>query len=280
MASSSGDLSPTALYTAATWAWGGLSYAHLFASPESKAVFDATNAALAAAGLFRRDATSLRHALLHRHAMLDRLVRASGATQVLELAAGLSRRGAAFSEDGRVRYTELDLPHVVARKRALLERTGEGRAVLARPNLRLVEGDALTAELASLVEPGAPLFVVAEGLFMYLAPDAQRRLFARVRALADVAGEVGFAFDCVPPCEEPAPGAVGRALEAAMKRFTGGRSFERDGRTRADLAADLRDAGFSRVELLEPADVAAAWELPFPEVPTRQLVFHATAEAR
>jgi hypothetical protein len=33
----------SALYTSQVWAWGGLSHAHLFMSPDAKRVFDVTN---------------------------------------------------------------------------------------------------------------------------------------------------------------------------------------------------------------------------------------------
>src|SRR5215472_2264861 len=99
MGKKDGDLSVTALYTSQAWSWGGLSHAHLFANADAKRVFDATNAALAVSRIFRRDFAPLAQMLLHRHAMIDHLLRESGARQVLELAAGLSRRGAAFTED-------------------------------------------------------------------------------------------------------------------------------------------------------------------------------------
>ena len=268
-----GDLSVTALYTSATWAWAGLSGAELLASPESRRVFDSTNGALALARPFQKEPRSLQHALVHRHAMLDHLLRASGARQVVELAAGLSRRGVAFSADPSTRYTEVDLEHVLGHKRRLLERTPEGRAVLERPNLRLVARDVVQSELDDLVTPGEPLFVLAEGLLVYLQPEEQRALWRKVRGLLDRAGGGGFAFDLVPSSEEPEPGAAGKALGWMMKRFTGGKTFERDARSRGDIAAELGDAGFSGVEMIEPAAVAAAWSLPFADVPTRQLVF-------
>ena len=276
-----GDLSVTALYTSQTWTWGGLSCAHLFANADAKRVFDVTNAALAVSRVFRKDFAPLQHALLHRHTMIDHLLRESHARQVIELAAGLSRRGAAFSQEESLSpalldYTEIDLPHLVARKKALLERTDEGRAVLARPALRLVGADVATAPLEPYVLPGEPLFVIAEGLMMYLAPDAQRGLWARVRKVGELTQHVRLVFDLVPVCEQPKPGAVGRTLEAAMKVFTGGRSFERDARTRADIAEELRDAGFAHGRLIEPSEVAAAWGLPFPEMRTQQLLFVAT----
>jgi O-methyltransferase involved in polyketide biosynthesis len=272
-----GDLSVTALYTCETWGWGGLAGAELLVSPESRRVFDATNAALAVARPFQRDPRSLKHSLLHRHAILDHLLRASGARRVLELAAGLSRRGAAFSADPSIDYTEVDLAPVLEKKRALLDRTEAGRAVLARPNLHFMARDVTEEPLDDLVTPGEPLFVIAEGLLVYLAPEGQRALFGKARSLLRRAGSGTLAFDLVPACEEPAPGAAGRALGWMMKRFTGGKAFERDERTREDLADELRDAGFDHVDLHDPAAVAGAFALPFPDVPTRQLVFAARA---
>ncbi|HZD15297.1 MAG TPA: class I SAM-dependent methyltransferase, partial [Pseudonocardiaceae bacterium] len=180
----------------------------MFASPDAKRVFDATNAALGAARMFNRKLAPLRHSLLHRHAMIDHLLCASGYRHVIELAAGFSRRGAAATSDVHMHYTELDLPHVVKRKRQLLGRTDEGRAVLARTGLRLVEGDVETVALEPFVRRGESVFVIAEGLMMYLGADARRGLFAKVRQLAAITGELRFVFDLTPTDEEPAPGIV------------------------------------------------------------------------
>ncbi len=248
------SLAITAQYTSAVWAWGRLPCSELFATVEAQRVFDVTNAALAAASVLR-PRTPLRIALLHRHAMIDHLVRDAAPQRVLELAAGLSRRGAAFSADASVHYTELDLPAVVAHKRELLARSEAGRAVLARDNYALVAGDALTAEL-----PASDV-VIAEGLAMYLDAPARARLFAKARGAAEL-----FVFDLTPLDEEPPPGLAGRALEAAMKRFTGGRAFERDARTREQILGELRAAGFAEVAAIGAADVARAWQLPHAEL--------------
>lgn len=266
-----GDLSVTALYTSQAWAWGGFRRAELFSTAEGRAVFGWTNAALRVARLFVWSLVSLKHSLVHRHALIDRVLERSGIRQVLELAAGLSRRGAAFSDDAGLRYVEVDLPHVVERKRALLERSDAGREVAARSNWRLVAGDVTAVSLGDLVEPG-PRFVIAEGLCMYLKPDEQRALWRRVADLVADGGGI-FAFDLVPWVEQPKPGLVGRALEWLMKRFTKGATFARDERTRDDIRADLRAAGFARVDVLEPCVVAREWDLPFPDRRTRQLVF-------
>jgi O-methyltransferase involved in polyketide biosynthesis len=280
------DLSITALYTSQVWAWAGLSCAELFATTDGKRVFDVTNAALAV----MRRGTPLRYALLHRHAMIDHLVRASAIRRVIELAAGLSRRGAAFTADPQIDYVELDLPAVVARKRELLQRTAGGRAVLARANYQLVAGDIESVELAGSFagrssgigelapfSGGAPVLVIAEGLAMYLDAAARGRLFGKLRRLADDAGAVELVFDLVPTAEEPPPGVTGRLLEAAMKRFTGGRTFERDATTRAVVLGELRDAGFADPTAIAATDVAHAWGLPHADRPTPTVVFTARA---
>ena len=273
-----GDLSVTALYTAETWAWGGLSGAELLSSEDSKRVFGATNAALGVAGLFGKG-PSLRHGLVQRHTMIDHLLRGARERRVIELAAGLSRRGVAFSADPAVHYTEVDLPAVLEKKRALLARSEAGRAALARPNLILVTGDLSDLPLDDLAPPNEPLFIIAEGLLMYLEPEAQQRLWSRVHALLVRAGGGTFVFDLVPTGEKPPPGAVGRTLEGLMKRFTGGRSFEQTARTRADILRELTALGFEDALAREPSMVAEAWKLPFPDVTTQQLVFSAKVPA-
>lgn len=272
-------LSVTALYTAHTWSWGGLPDAELFVSDDSKRVFDGTNFALSVAKPFMsNEVRSLRHSLIHRHTMIDHLARASGAKQIVELAAGLSRRGVTMSADPSMTYVEIDLPDVVHYKRALMQRSEAGREVLVRPNLHLVRGDVLECDLGDHVDASAPLFVIAEGLVVYLKPEQQETLFRRVRELLSRGGGA-FVFDLVPRIEEPRPGATGRALEWLMKRFTSGRSFEKDLRTREDIAAAFGATGFA-VEVIEPGDVAEAWGLPFADVPTRVVLFFGRAQDR
>ncbi len=272
--SGQGDLSITALYTSECWAWGGLPGAELLRSDDGKRVFGVVNVALAAARPFLSSPSPLPEGLLHRHVLLDRLVAEARPSCVVELAAGLSRRGVTLSAEPSLAYVEVDLPAVLARKRELLGRTEAGRAALARPNLALVEADVRDADFGALARGEGPLAIVAEGLLVYLPAEAQRSLFARAAAVVRARGGL-FAFDLVPGPEEPPPGAAGRALSGLMKRFTGGQTFVRDARTRDDLLAELREAGFASAEAIEPSAVAAARGLPFPGVRTRQVVFAA-----
>jgi len=278
-----GDLTVTALYTSQVWRWGRLAGAELFDLPAARAVFRVTNAFLWVVRVFRWRLRSLKHSLLHRHTFIDALLRRSGARRVLELAAGLSRRGAAFSAAPELAYTEVDLPHVVAAKRALLARSPAGAAVAGRPNWRLAEADVTALDapaLATLAPAGSGgLFVIAEGLCMYLAAAQQRELFERVRAALAESGGGTFVFDLVPAVEEPPPGLLGRALGWLMKRFTGGRTFERDRRTRDDIVRELHAAGFGTVAAVEPGAVAREYDLPYPRKKTQQLVFVAQLDA-
>jgi O-methyltransferase involved in polyketide biosynthesis len=278
MSRAKGDLSVTALYTSATWSWGRLANAELFDHVDARRVFRVVNAVLGISRPFIGLRSPLPLTLLHRHTLIDALLRASDTRHVLELAAGLSRRGVTFSADPAIDYIEIDRPNVVAIKRSLLERSESGRAALARANFHIETGDVMTASLDAICPPnGEPLFVIAEGLFVYLEAEHQRNL---VRAIAERLADAGgtFAFDLVPPSELPAPGAVGRALDWTMKRWTGGRGFVRDDRTRAEVKADLLACGFDRVDIIEPQDVARAWGLPHPDVVTQQLVFVAQVD--
>jgi len=268
-----GDLSITALYTAETWRWAKLPDAELFETSAGRTVFRITNMSLAIAKLFIWSLRSLKHSLLHRHTMIDHVVRQQKPDMVLELAAGLSRRGATFSANSTLRYVEVDRPHVVEKKRMLLDRSAGGQAILARENWSLVGRDIQDIVLSKLIGGASRPVVIAEGLFMYLNAEEQRTLWSRIATvLADRENSL-FVFDLVPTCEQPKPGPIGRLLEWIMKRFTGGQSFVRDERRREDIRNELTGAGFSKVNLIEPHDVAVQWDLPFPHKKTQQLLF-------
>ena len=83
-------------------------------------------------------------------------------------------------------------------------------------------------------------------------------------------------FDLVPSCEEAQANRAGRVLDLGLRLVTGGRTFAKDERTRADLSSDLVDAGFDSVTTHDPSGDLDRWNLPHTRVPTKQLVFHAS----
>ena len=269
-----GDLSVTALYTSATWSWANLPYAEIFIHRDSRIVFGITNVVLAVARIFVRGAGSLRHALVHRHVLIDRLVDSAGVTLVVELAAGLSRRGAAFSANPNIRYVEFDLPHVIARKQALLAQSSVGRAVAARSNYEIHPADVINECWEDTVRSESPRVVVAEGLLMYLNSVERLAFYRRVADYLEGTGGA-LVFDLVPKNERVKPGAIGRWLGWLMRRFTDGAGFDEASTTRESIIHALQRAGFDSVEALEPYAVADKWNLPFREHRTEQLVFWA-----
>jgi O-methyltransferase involved in polyketide biosynthesis len=206
MTENRGDLSVTALYTSATWKWGGLPNAELFDHAQARRVFRVVNAVLGIARPFIGLKSPLPLALLHRHTLIDVLLRASGSQRVLELASGLSRRGVTFSSI-LASTTRVDRPDMVATKRSSWsERTLVRRRSVV--NFRLLSADVGWRRSCALRARRRALFVIAEGLLMYLDADAQRRLWSGRRAThAPPSGT--FVFDYVPLRAAPA-GRVGR----------------------------------------------------------------------
>ena len=144
-----------------------------------------------------------------------------------------------------------------------------------RPNLRFVSGDLTHLDLAPLVDPLRPVFLIGEGLFMYLEAEAQRTLWTRLASLCEQPRSA-LAFDLVPACEEPPTSRAGNILDLGLRLVTGGRSFAKDDRRRADISNDLVEAGFDSVRIHDPAENLNSWNLPKTRVPTKQLLFHAT----
>lgn len=272
-----GDLSVTALYTSYVWFHAGFEAADLFVTKYSKIAFRVTNVVLKFVS-FLKPGPALASSLAQRHAMFDHVVEDSKATQVVEIAAGLSQRGAVFSKDPAVRYVEIDLPRMVAVKRHLLARSDLGTQILQRPNLTLAEADVRDADLTPYIDASGPACIVAEGLFMYLTAEEQRSLLRRVVEALAKAPSGTFVFDLVPAGEEWHAGVVARLLDRLLKRATGGSTFVKDERSRHEIAAELKDAGFEAVDLLEPDALLSAWNLPFPGARTQVLLFRCSTK--
>jgi O-methyltransferase involved in polyketide biosynthesis len=268
-----GDLSVTALYTAETWHWGGLPNAEIFSTQESRIVFRVTNWVLCLAKVFMWGLKSLRISLLHRHAIIDHLALDQNPDVVVELAAGLSRRGVTVSADSSIYYVEIDLPPVMAKKEALLLENPVGVEALGRGNWQRVASDVRQVHIGRYIGDARRAVCIAEGLFMYLTAEEQRAVWKQVAEGLGQSGSGLFLFDLVPKDEQPKPGLVGRLLEVAMKLFTKGRSFETDSRGREAIRTELLAAGFESVDLYEPSMVAEAWRLPYANKASQQLIF-------
>lgn len=262
----------SALYTSAAWAWGGFPCAAIVLPRGAMWLFHLVNAYGALYRLLNPAKRSLRHTLVHRHAIIDILLVRSGCRQIVEIAAGFSPRGCAVSADSAYRYCEIDQADVIALKRGQMEESVAGREVLARPGFRLLAGDIAALDFSPHAS-GGPTFVISEGILMYFRRDVQMEIWRGIaRFLRADGGE--YVFDYTPAEYEPPRSRIGQLLSDLGRRAARlPPPFAYDGRTTQDVIADLHAAGFARVEAIVSSEVARAWSLPFPDVPTNVVVF-------
>jgi O-methyltransferase involved in polyketide biosynthesis len=249
-------ISPTAHYTGYVWARNGLSHPEL-ASTEGRILFESLRPVMTVSGVL--GGPSLEPYLLARHraidALLERAIEHDGISQVIEVASGLSPRGWRFTSryGDRLTYVEADLPAMVARKRAALERM---RAL--RSNHRVQELDALRddgpgsiAAVAGELDRQRGLAIITEGLLGYLDRESVEgvwRRFARVMAgfstgryISDLhLGEVQTA-------------AI-RGFRVLLSAFVRGR-VHLHFTNAAEAEAALRSAGFARANVRRAAEL-------------------------
>ncbi|HEX6938573.1 MAG TPA: class I SAM-dependent methyltransferase [Longimicrobiales bacterium] len=122
-----------------------------------------------------------------RYKSIGEAIRKSGATQVLELASGLSLRGLAMTRDPAVTYVESDLEELTEVKRSLVAELRREYGLPSHGNLHLVTANALDRDRLQLaVEPfrrDRPIAVVHEGLLQYLSRDEMEAVARNIREL-------------------------------------------------------------------------------------------------
>ena len=105
---------------------------------------------------------------------------------VISLGEGLETQ-ARRVDNGRMRWLSVDLPEAIRLREVFLPST---------ERFRHLAMSALDAEWIAMVDPCEPIFIVAQGLFMYLEPDAVSGLLSRMAARLPGAQLV---FDTIPP---------------------------------------------------------------------------------
>jgi O-methyltransferase involved in polyketide biosynthesis len=108
---------------------------------------------------------------------------------------------------------------------------------------------------------------------MYFGREQQMPIW---RSVADLLRHTGgvYLFDYIPLSDEPPRSALGQGLHLLRERVFGIRSdFAYDQRSRSDVAADLRSAGFDEVEAIDTHEVAQPWALPQSAEPSRTIVY-------
>ena len=137
-------------------------------------------------------------AFAHRKAFCERQVRdgiSTGATQVLVLGAGYDTMGWRLApEFSEVNFFEIDHPATARLKARGIDAMGQ------RDNLCLIAEDLGQHKMTDILktnaswDQGAQTVFVAEGLVMYLLPEAVRDLFRQCAAISSVGSRIAFSY--------------------------------------------------------------------------------------
>lgn len=249
-------IAPTGHYTAYVWKRKGYPFAELFATKEGALLFHAYRALVESVVPRAEDVPRLEEMLEYRHLLLDRATEHLRPTLIVELGAGLSRRGPTFAARG-VPTLEIDLPGMVAAKWRRIEAAPPAVRARFEERYRLVAHDVLAPEfldfLTNELRGRERAVVIAEGVLGYF-PVAERARLARTIARALGAAEEGhFLFDLRDQEHARAASSTVRTLKWASSLVTRGRGLREDFEDSHAIHAFLHEAGFDAVEVVEPA---------------------------
>ncbi len=259
MASDDEKIAPTAHYTAFVWHHVGMPHGELFATPLGRALFYGFR--LAGEGILPRvvpGVPSMPEYLELRHRWFEVALEEEQPDVVVEIGAGLSRRGVTWAERGS-RYIEVDLPSMVALKRRLI-------ASRARPELRErlsgrlshvsvdVLSESFEGELARLVRDAERPLVMAEGVLGYFALEDRRKLAHRVASA--LSGRGAFVCELRTRAASARMAVATKVLKAGIRVATKGRGTRADFEGEDEVRRFFAEGGF-----------ASAEPIPFERVP-------------
>ncbi len=243
-------IGPTAYYTAYVWQQIGMPYADLFATSKGAAMFWSFRMTAEWIAVASRRVPSMTEYLAIRHRLIEHRLAELEPDRVAEIGSGLSRRGVTWAADRGVPYVEIDLPHMIAAKRARLSRApADVRARIAdKLTFRSHDvtsagfADALARELEGARQP----VVIAEGLLGYFDFEERERVVSSVRqALARVGG--GSLLCDLRAREGGLPVAAGASvLRAGIRLVTRGRGARGDFDDVAHVRRFFAAAGFEQ----------------------------------
>ncbi len=168
----------TAHYTAAVWAELGVPGAQKFRTGRGSIMKRVVEWGSPFVGLWGEySVTNL--FLAPRHLGLNSLVEETKAAQIIELAAGLSSRGAEWANRHPGLYIEIDQPTVIAAKQKLIN--PQTNHILLPADLREAE---LVPLLASHLDPALPTIIIAEGITGYMPEATLHGLLNNILTLA------------------------------------------------------------------------------------------------
>jgi O-methyltransferase involved in polyketide biosynthesis len=243
-------IGPTAHYTAYAWHRLGLPYAEHFATPRGRALYWLFRGAGEWLALGSRETPLLVDVLAYRHRTIDAQIRDTRPSVVIEIGAGLSQRGVwAVCDVGVARYVEIDLPHMIAAKRAKLEALPaavrariEGKLVL---EARDILADGLGPWLADRLRGAERAIVNAEGVMGYFDVAERERIVRAVATGLRAADHGTFLCDLRSRVLSASAGSGVPLVRGAVRLVTRGRGLREDFASAAEIEAFFARCGLS-----------------------------------
>ncbi|WP_343670752.1 glyoxalase superfamily protein [Chitinophaga sp.] len=123
-----------------------------------------------------------------RYYSIDRLLQATGITNILELSSGYSFRGLDMAGNKEVYYIDTDLEDVISRKQQFVHHLQQGplKGHLELKSLNALDEEQFTAIVNSF--PAGPLTIVNEGLLMYLNMEEKKQLCSIIHKVLTARG--------------------------------------------------------------------------------------------
>ena len=134
-----------------------------------------------------------------RFKLVNKILKESEITQILELASGFSQRGFIISQDPLMKYSELDLPGIIEEKKSIAKNLIEKGKIKKTTNLHLNKGNTIIMEdLLSATqefEENKPIAVLNEGLLRYLDYHERTKVAENIHQLLKESGGVWITPD-------------------------------------------------------------------------------------
>ncbi|MFO7563584.1 MAG: class I SAM-dependent methyltransferase [Enhygromyxa sp.] len=254
-------IGPTAHVTAYAWHQLGMPYAQLFVTREGAAMYWAFASTAGMVGKLFELPTLVEY-LEFRHRMIEAQLELLEPDRVVELGAGLSRRGLTWVLDRGVRYTEIDLPHMTEAKRRMLERApGRVLRALREGELELrttnILAPSFADELAELLAGAERPVVISEGMLDYFELEDRQTLLENLARGFRKAGVLGhYLTDLQRGDRERKVGPAAKVLRRAIKLATGGQGPARPFRDLEHVDRVFALAGFDHGQELKPRSLA------------------------
>lgn len=259
------SISFTALYTGQVWYENGLS-APFFTSGRGRLMYLGLQPLEKVAEWMI--GTNLHHILLQRHRIIDHRITQlieDGATQVLEIACGLSPRGYQFSRRyPHLNYVEADLPNMAKRKQELLasqQAIGPNQQVIACNILAEGKPHGLDHILQDVLDPNQKTIVITEGLINYFSRDAITPFWQTLARQGKQYPELHYLADCYPMHQQaslykyikPVMKTLGTITRAEVNPL-----FESD----QQLMDHFKQCGFAGIQVHQPEDYYDTLAIP------------------